>query len=169
MTAFHSILGAFLQSKALQAPFLPKFPPNLPKFPWTCPKNNWKNMTSKKKKRLHFDFGRHFCKIKAHKAILRRCSHILPKFTQIFPGFSWNQNLWGWAPTPCTPASYTTGLKLASKNFHATRVDARKSRFAPKHLIRFARNVRIQRSPHPRRRLSLKFEISVCDRNSNTC
>jgi len=77
----------FFQIKALQAPFLPKFPPNLPKFPPTCPKKNWRNMTSKKKKRLHFDFGRHFCKIKAQKAILRRFSHILPKFAQILPEF----------------------------------------------------------------------------------
>jgi len=44
-------------------------------------------MTSKKKKRLHFDFGRHFCKIEAYKAILRRFSHILTKFTQILSGF----------------------------------------------------------------------------------
>ena len=76
----------FFQIKALQAPFLPKFPPNLPKFPLTCPRKNWRNMTSKKKKKhLHFHFGCHFCK--NHKAILRRFSHILPKFTQIFPGF----------------------------------------------------------------------------------
>jgi len=32
-TAFHFMLGAFFQINALQAPFLPKFPPNLP----TCP------------------------------------------------------------------------------------------------------------------------------------
>jgi len=35
------------------------------------------------------------------------------------------------------------------------------------HLIRFARNETIQRSTHPWRRLSLKFGILVCDRNSN--
>jgi len=46
MTAFYSILGAFFQIKALQAPFLPK-------FPLTCPKENWRNMTSKKKKHPH--------------------------------------------------------------------------------------------------------------------
>jgi len=40
-------------------------------------------MTSEKK-RLHFDFGCHFCKIKAHSEILRTFSHILPKFPQIF-------------------------------------------------------------------------------------
>jgi len=59
-------------------------------------------------------------------------------------------------------------------------MDARKSRFAPntpdplsakhtRHLTRFVRNVSIQRSPHPWHRLSLKFGIFICDRNSNTC
>jgi len=38
-----------------------------------------------------------------------------------------------------------------------------------KHLIRFARNDSIQRSPHPWHRLSLKFGIFICDRNWNTC
>jgi len=55
------------------------------------------------KKRLHFDVGCHFCKIKAHVAILRRFSHILPKFPQIFPGFS--------PGCSCTPVSYTSGLR----------------------------------------------------------
>jgi len=48
-------------------------------------------MSSKKKnekKRLHFDFGCHFCKIKAHTAICETFSQILPKFPQILPGFS---------------------------------------------------------------------------------
>jgi len=31
MTAFHFMLGPFFQIKALQAPFLPKFPLNYPK------------------------------------------------------------------------------------------------------------------------------------------
>jgi len=62
----------------------------------------------KQKKRLHFDVGCHFCEINAHTAILRRYSHILPKFLQILPGFSPNQNLWGCDCTPCTPASYTS-------------------------------------------------------------
>jgi len=59
-------------------------------------------------------------------------------------------------------------------------MDARKSRFAPntpdplcakgtRHLIRFARNGSIQRSPHPWHRLSFKFGIFICDRISNTC
>jgi len=61
-------------------------------------------------------------------------------------------------------------------------MDARKSRFAPntpdplcanytRHLMCFAQNSSIQRSPHPWHRLSLslKFGIFICDRNSNTC
>ena len=55
-----------------------------------------------------------------------------------------------------------------------------KSRFAPKtpdplcanyarHLMCFARNGSIQRSPHPWHRLPLKFGIFIYDRNSNTC
>jgi len=59
-------------------------------------------------------------------------------------------------------------------------MDARKSRFAPntpdqlcanytRHLMCFARNGSIQRSPHPWHRLSLKFGIFICDINSNTC
>ena len=59
-------------------------------------------------------------------------------------------------------------------------MDARKSRFAPntpdplcakdtRHLSRSVRNGSIQRSPHPWHRLSLKFAIFICDKNSNTC
>jgi len=47
---------------------------------------------------------------------LHRCSGslprnlgILPKFSGILPGFSTKQIFWGWAFTPCTPTSYTTG------------------------------------------------------------
>ena len=57
-------------------------------------------------------------------------------------------------------------------------MDARKSRFAPntpdplcakdtRHLTNFVRNGSIQRSTHPWDRLSLKFGIFICDRNSN--
>jgi len=60
-------------------------------------------MTSKKKKRLHFDIGRHFCKIKAHKAILRRFSHILPKFTQILRDFHQIIIFGGGLPTSAPP------------------------------------------------------------------
>jgi len=59
-------------------------------------------------------------------------------------------------------------------------MDTRKSRFASnapdqlcakgtRHLIRFARKGSIHRSPHPWHRLSFKFGIFNCDRNSSTC
>jgi len=59
-------------------------------------------------------------------------------------------------------------------------MDARKRRFVPNtpnplcakgtgRLIRFARNGSIQRSPLPWHRLSFKFGIFICDRNSRTC
>jgi len=51
MTAF-VMLGAFFQMKALQASFLPKYPPNLPKFPLTCPKRT-KQKYDLQKKRLY--------------------------------------------------------------------------------------------------------------------
>ena len=166
MTAFHSILGAFFSNQSTSSTIFPQISHKFSQISPNLPEKELKKHDLQKKKRLHFDFGRHLCKLKAHKAILRNFSHILPKFTQILPGFqgiflgfSSNQTFWQWASTPCTPTSYTTGLKLASKNFHATPVDARKSRFVPNTHDPFAWNVRIQRSPHPWRRLSLKFGI----------
>ena len=127
----------FFQIKALEAQFLPKFTPNLPKFPLTCPKKNWRNMTSKKRNVCTLISGAIFAK---SKHIERFCEgrhtfcpnlhRFCPDFKGFFPDFHQNQNFLGWASTPFTPTCYTTGLKLASKNFHATRVDARKSGFA---------------------------------------
>ena len=119
------------QIKALQAPFLPKFPPNFPKFPPTYPRNNWRKITSKK---------RNVCTL-ISSAIFVKSKHI-KRFCQGFHTFCphlhrSNQNFWVWARALCTPTSYTSGLKLASKNFHATRMDARKSRFAPNAPDRF--------------------------------
>ena len=138
MTAFHSILGAFFSNQSTSNTIFAQISPKLAQIFPNLPEKELKKHDLQKKKRLHCDFVRHFCKIKGYNAILRRFSHILPKFTQIlsgfygiFPGFSSNQKFWGWASIPCIPISYTTGLKLASKNFHATREDARKSRFAP--------------------------------------
>jgi len=59
-------------------------------------------------------------------------------------------------------------------------MDARKDRVAPntpdqlcakgtRHLIRFVRNGSNKKSPHPWHRLSRKFGIFICDKNSNTC
>jgi len=86
---------------------------------------------------MHFGFWRHFVKSKHLKRFcegfhtfcpnLHRFSRILKDFSRIFI----KSKFWGWASNPYTPTSYTTGLKPAFKNFHATRVDARKSHFAP--------------------------------------
>jgi len=55
-------------------------------------------------KRLHFDFECYFCKIKAHTAILRRYSHILPKFPHIFcPDFHQIKSFGVRLPPPPTP------------------------------------------------------------------
>jgi len=51
-------------------------------------------------------------------------------------------------------------------------IGARKGQFAPNTpLIRYARKAqdRCQRSPLPWHRLSFKFGVFICDRNSNTC
>ena len=67
------------------------------------------------KKRLHFDFRCHFCKIKAHTAILRMFSHI-SHFDQISTDFAWilidfSQifNRWKLLGVRLHPASYTNG------------------------------------------------------------
>ena len=78
---------------------LAQISPNLPE------KNKTKTWPIKGKKHLHLDFGCHFCKIKAHTAILRTVSQILPKFPQVFAGFSPNQKFWGFG---CTHISYTS-------------------------------------------------------------
>ena len=74
-------------------------------------------------KNSSFHFGRYLFQIKGCWATfllmfsgsLLRCSwslwrfsDILPRFWGILPGFSPNQNFWGCACTPCSPASYTT-------------------------------------------------------------
>ena len=78
---------------------LAQISPNLPE------KNKIKTWPPKEKKCLHLNFGCHFCKIKAHTAIVRTVSQILPKFPQILPRFSPNQKFWGCS---CTPISYTS-------------------------------------------------------------
>jgi len=113
---FISIWANF-SNQSTSSTILPKFTPNLPEFPLTCPKKLNKHHLQKTK-HLPFEFGRHFCKIKEQEEILRRFSHTLPKFTQILPGFSLNQNLWGCACIPCTPTSYTT-VKINGSAFVA--------------------------------------------------
>jgi len=68
-TAFH--VGQIFSN---QSAISPKYSPNLPEKNWI------KAWPQKKTRRLHFDFGCHLSEIKAHTAILRRYSHIWPKF-----------------------------------------------------------------------------------------
>jgi len=114
----------FLRIKALQAPFLPKLPPNLPIFPLTCPKKNWRNMTSKKNKRLHFDFGRHFCKIKAHKRFCQGCRTFCPNLHRFFPDFKGffpdihqTKSFLGRLPPPAPPPPTPLALNVHLKTF----------------------------------------------------
>ena len=111
----------FFKSKHFKHHFCPDFPQTCLNFPQLARKRYNKNMTSQKS--MHFEFRRHFCEIKAHTAILRRFSHILPKFPQIFPGFSPNQKFWGTlaprAPPPPTPvfASQSKGIQFGDYFF----------------------------------------------------
>jgi len=89
------------------------FCPNSPKLVKTWP--------PKKKKHLHFKFGCHFCKWKAHTGILRTFSQInftqistdfdliLSDFAQIFP----KSKVLGCG---CTPASYSSGVTYFPRN-----------------------------------------------------
>ena len=83
MTAFHSILGAFFSNQSTSSTIFPQISPKLAQISPHFPEKELKIHDLQKKKRLHLDFGRHFWNIEALKAILRRFSHILPKFTQI--------------------------------------------------------------------------------------
>jgi len=89
------MLGAFFQIKALQAPLLLKFPLN-------CQKRT-KNMTSKNKETAALWFWWHFCKIKAHTAILRRYSRILHRFPRIFARIFTKSKLLGVCLHPLHP------------------------------------------------------------------
>ena len=77
--------------------------------------------------------------------------------------------------TSASPESLNVLLKIFTQL-----VDGRKGRIAPntpdplcakgaRHLTCFAQNSSNQRSPHRWQRLSLKFGIFICDRNSSTC
>jgi len=155
MTVIHSILGAFFSNQSTSGTIFAQISSDLPE-------KELKKHDLQKKKRLHFDFGRHFCKIKAHKRFCEGFHTCFPNLHRFFPDFKgFFQdfhliNFLGWASTP---TSYTTGLKLASKNFTQLVWMPEKAVLPHTHMIRFAWNVRIQRSPHPWRRLSLKFGI----------
>jgi len=156
----------FFQIKALQASFLPKFNPNMPKFPLTCPKENWRNMTSKKKKHLHLISGAIFVKSKHIKQFCEcfhtYCSNLhrfCPDFKGFCPDFHQIKIFGGGLPPPAPPPPTQLTLNLLLKTFMQLVWMPEKNVLPQTHLIRFAWNVRIQRSPHPWRRLSLKFGI----------
>jgi len=89
----------FKNQTALQASFLPKFPPNLP-FPLTCLKRT-KNMTSKKS--TYSNFANLFTNFAG---ISTDFAQILSDFARIFT----KSKFWGCGCTPCTPASYTNAF-----------------------------------------------------------
>ena len=166
MTAFHSILGAFFWIKALQAPFLRKFPPNLPKFHQNCLKKNWRNVTSKKRNVCTLISGAIFVKSKHIKRFCEGFHTFCPNlhrfcsdFKGFFPDFHQIKKLGGELPPPAPPPPTPLALKLLLKTFTQLVCLPEKAVLPQTHLIRFAWNVRIQRSPHPSRRLSLKFGI----------
>jgi len=145
----------FFQNKALQAPFLSKFPPNLPKFPLTCPKKNWGNMTSKKRNVCTLISGAIFVKSKHKKRFCEGfhtfCPNLhryCPNFKGIFTDFHQIKNFGG----GLTPLA----LNLHLKTFTQLLWMPEKAVLPQTHLIRFVWNVKIQRSTHPWRRLSLK-------------
>ena len=95
---------------------------NFAKFPRTCPnfpkldQENFEKVPPKLKKRLHLILGIICCKSK-HIKWFRKGFHtlsssfpgILSRFQGNVPGFSPDQNFWGYACTPCTHAYYTSG------------------------------------------------------------
>jgi len=75
--------------------------PKLPKFPLNVPKRTKLKHDLQKKNVCILILGAIFVKSK-HMQELRRFTHILPKFPQIFPGFSPNQSF-GVAVAPPVP------------------------------------------------------------------
>jgi len=95
------------------------------------PEKELKKYDLQKKKRLHFDFGRHFCKIEAQKAILRSfhtfCPNLhryCPNFKGFFPDF-YQIKILGDGLTPLA-------LNLLLKTFTQL-VSMPKKPFCPKH------------------------------------
>jgi len=140
----------FFQIKALQAPFLPKFPPNLPKFPLTCPRKNWRNMTSKKKRNIcTFISGAIF--VKTIKRFCEGFHTFCPNLHRFFLGFKGFSRIFikskflGVGFHLVHPHLY---LNLLLKTFTQLVWMSEKAVLPQTHLIRFAWNVKIQRSPH---------------------
>jgi len=101
-TAFHFMLCVF-SNQSTSSTIFKQISPNMPKFPLTCPKIF--------EERLQFYFGCHFCKIKAHTVILRKCFHTFcPNFRRFCPDFHQIKSFRGVlshpATSPPTPVMY---------------------------------------------------------------
>ena len=134
--------------KAFQAPFLPKFPQLARKRTeeiWPPKKRNVYTLISgaifvKSKHKKRFCEGFHtFCQ-----NLHRYC----PNFKGFFPDFHHIKIFEG--------GLTSLALNLLLKTFKQLVWMPEKAVFPQTHLIRFVWNVRIQRSPHPWWRLSLK-------------
>jgi len=100
--SFH--VGHIFQIKALQAPNLPKFPPNLSKFPLTCPKRTkWKHDHQKEKNVCTLILVAISIKSKHIKRFCESFHTISRDFKGFFSDFQQNQKFWGCACTPAHP------------------------------------------------------------------
>jgi len=82
-----------------------------------------------------------------------------PDFKGFFPDFHQIKIFGVGLPPPAAPPPTPLALNLLLKTFTQLVWMPEKGVFPQTHLIRFAGNVMIQRSPHPWRRLSLKLGI----------
>jgi len=95
-------------------------------------------MTSKKKKGLHFDFGRHVCKIKAHKRFCEGFHKFCPNLHRFFPDIHQIKVLWGGLPPPAPPPPTPLALNVLLKTFTQLMWMPEKAVLPHAHLIRFA-------------------------------
>jgi len=70
MTAFHSIQGTCFSNQSTSCTILAQISSKLAQISPNLLEKELKKHDLQKKKCLHFDFERHFCKIKVYNAIL---------------------------------------------------------------------------------------------------
>jgi len=89
MTTFHFMLGAFFQIKALQAPFLPKFPPKLAQISPNLPKRATlkHDLQKKQKKACALILGAIFVKSKHTQWFCESFHTFCPNFHRFCPDF----------------------------------------------------------------------------------
>jgi len=145
--------------KAFQAPFLPK-------FPQLARKRTEETRLPKKRNVCTLISGTIFVKSKHIKRFCEGLHTFCPNLHRFWPDFKgispdfyqikiFGRGLSPSAPPPPTPLA----LNLLLKTFTQLVWMPEKVVLPQTHLIRFAWSVRIQRSPHPWRRLSLKLGI----------